>query len=141
VNIHQAAAFFVPLGEHRHRPLASVALDSPHYLVRLAEGKAAECRPGTAFYAAVCLVVERMRANAEDDILKNRALDASIARESIALLAARNAQLLASAAAAEARRSVGRGAGKAKGGGQGVGEGASGAHASGAHASGTLFGD
>jgi hypothetical protein len=132
MTLHQAAAYWIPnIGPHRNQPLANVALGHPDYLVRLAEEGAAECPKGGQFHQAVCLVVERMRTNAEDDILKNRALDASIARESIALLAARNAQLLASAAAAEARKGMGRK----------TGEGKKGTSAAGAGSAGALFGE
>jgi hypothetical protein len=74
MTLHQAAAFFCPLGRHRHRPLACVALDDPDYLFGIVDRGSAECAPGTMFHTAVSIVVERLRRNAEDDILHDHDL-------------------------------------------------------------------
>jgi hypothetical protein len=141
MNIHQAAAYWVPAGEHRGKPLACVALDQPDYLARLAEDGAAECPKGGQFHAAVLIVVERLRENAERDIALGRTVDSATARESVALLSDRNRQVLESARAVEARKGRSRARGGARGGGNEAEAGmeAPGAASAPGTSSGTLF--
>lgn len=102
MNIHQATAYRIPVGEHKNTPIVLVALNHPEYLVRLAEEGAPECPKGSQFHQAATLVVERMRQNQEEDIINNRTIDPHlIDRERLAWAASHNAHVLGRASDAD----------------------------------------